>query len=62
MVAVVMDISSLPRGMQAQVGSRVCRAGGPGGFPVGEGHEVAVGCAGGVEFVGSFLELLAQSS
>jgi hypothetical protein len=30
------------------------------GIPVGEGHEVAVGGAGGVEFVGSFLELLAH--
>jgi len=31
-----------------------------GRFPVGEGHEVAVGCARGVEFVGSLFELLAQ--
>jgi hypothetical protein len=30
------------------------------GLLVGQGHEVAVGSAGGVEFVGSFLELLAQ--
>ncbi len=28
--------------------------------PVGERHEVLVGCAGGVKVVGSFLELLAQ--
>src|SRR5262245_51365580 len=34
--------------------------GGPGGFPVGECHEVAVSGAGGVEVVGSFLEFLAQ--
>jgi hypothetical protein len=30
------------------------------GFAVGEGHEVAVGCAGSVEVVGSFPEFLAQ--
>jgi len=28
--------------------------------PVGQGHEVAVGGSGGVEFAGSFFELLAQ--
>src|SRR5258708_20071831 len=33
---------------------------GTGGFPVGECHEVAVGCARGVEVVGSFFEFLAQ--
>ena len=37
-----------------------CLGAGPGGFAVGEGHEVAVGGAGGVEFAGSFFELLAQ--
>ncbi len=33
---------------------------GPGRFPVGEGDEVAVGCARGTEFAGPLLELLAQ--
>jgi hypothetical protein len=39
---------------------RCCALQRAGGFPVGERHEVAVGCAGGVEVVGSFLEFLAQ--
>ena len=30
------------------------------GHPIGERHEVAVGCAGGVKVVGSFFEFLAQ--
>jgi hypothetical protein len=33
---------------------------GAGFLPVGQGHEAAVGGAGGVEFAGSLLELLAQ--
>jgi len=38
-----------------------CRAlCGAGGFPVGQCHEVAVGCACGAEVVGSFFEFLAQ--
>ena len=39
---------------------RCCALRRPDGFPVGERHEVAVGCAGGVEVVGSFLEFLTQ--